>query len=86
MPNGSLRPNEAMTEYKCRRCQQVVSGDIGKEGTLEVAVSEALDRGVSYTFNGMSVRLKKVHTCADGGRGVMDLIGMVIGKESEAKL
>jgi hypothetical protein len=66
-------------EYKCRRC-----GEIGRNShvpSIQSAVIGIVAVGKT-PWTGMVGHILDVHSCADGGLGVSDLIG---GRATNAK-
>jgi len=70
--------NEAVFEYKCRRCAQItantVTGEVYGDDCLRAAIANNPTL-LPIPMRADRPRATSLHSCADGGRGITDLIG-----------
>lgn len=64
-------------EYRCRRCEEVDTSLRFDTTKLEAwDLLRAIQNGTLYKVNGFYLNETEVHPCADGGWGVLELIGI----------
>ena len=69
--------------YKCRRCGEKYNGALTTNKILATTILFRVLRDGIVLDCGIPVAKEDIHNCADGSRGVSDIIGLEAREEGE---